>query len=122
MTTKAVIAIHGGAGTIVRASMASDAEARYHAELSAVLVAAQRVLADGGSALDAVTQAVRLLEDCPLFNAGRGAVFTSEGRHELDASIMDGRTLKAGAVSCVTRVRNPVLAARRGACSNAAST
>ncbi|MGE8473715.1 MAG: isoaspartyl peptidase/L-asparaginase, partial [Paraburkholderia hospita] len=66
MTTKAVIAIHGGAGTIVRASMASDAEARYHAELRAVLVAAQRVLADGGSALDAVTQAVRLLEDCPL--------------------------------------------------------
>jgi L-asparaginase / beta-aspartyl-peptidase len=112
MNTNAVIAIHGGAGTIVRASMAPDAEARYHAELRAVLVAAQRVLADGGSALDAVTQAVRLLEDCPLFNAGHGAVFTSAGTHELDASIMDGRTLEAGAVSCVTRVRNPIVAAR----------
>ncbi|MFP3555095.1 isoaspartyl peptidase/L-asparaginase [Paraburkholderia sp. SIMBA_049] len=112
MTTKAVIAIHGGAGTIVRASMASDAEARYHAEMRAVLVAAQRVLADGGSALDAVTQAVRLLEDCPLFNAGHGSVFTSAGTHELDASIMDGRTLEAGAVSCVKRVRNPIVAAR----------
>jgi beta-aspartyl-peptidase (threonine type) len=112
MTTHAVIAIHGGAGTIVRASMASDAEAHYHAELRAVLVAGQRVLADGGSALDAVTQAVRLLEDCPLFNAGHGAVFTSAGTHELDASIMDGRTLEAGAVSCVKRVRNPIVAAR----------
>ena len=112
MTSNAVIAIHGGAGTIVRASMAPDAEARYHAELRAVLVAAQRVLADGGSALDAVTQAVRLLEDCPLFNAGHGAVFTSAGTHELDASIMDGRTLEAGAVSCVKRVRNPIVAAR----------
>ncbi|MBN3752587.1 isoaspartyl peptidase/L-asparaginase [Paraburkholderia sp. Tr-20389] len=112
MTINAVIAIHGGAGTIVRASMAPDAEARYHAELRAVLVAAQRVLADGGSALDAVTQAVRLLEDCPLFNAGHGAVFTSAGTHELDASIMDGRTLEAGAVSCVKRVRNPIVAAR----------
>ncbi|MEX3937443.1 isoaspartyl peptidase/L-asparaginase family protein [Paraburkholderia phymatum] len=112
MTSKAVIAIHGGAGTIVRASMAPDAEARYHAELRAVLAAAQRVLADGGSALDAVTQAVRLLEDCPLFNAGHGAVFTSAGTHELDASIMDGRTLQAGAVSCVKRVRNPIVAAR----------
>ncbi|CAG9252178.1 isoaspartyl peptidase/L-asparaginase family protein [Paraburkholderia caribensis] len=112
MNTKAVIAIHGGAGTIVRASMAPDAEARYHAELRAVLVAAQRVLADGGSALDAVTQAVRLLEDCPLFNAGHGSVFTSAGTHELDASIMDGRTLEAGAVSCVKRVRNPIVAAR----------
>jgi len=70
------------------------------------------VLADGGSALDAVTQAVRLLEDCPLFNAGHGSVFTSAGTHELDASIMDGRTLEAGAVSCVKRVRNPIVAAR----------
>jgi beta-aspartyl-peptidase (threonine type) len=113
MTSNAIIAIHGGAGTISLASMTPDVEARYHAELRAVLDAAQRVLAEGGSALDAVTEAVRLLEDCPLFNAGRGAVFTSEGKHELDASIMDGRTLKAGAVSCVTRVRNPVLAARR---------
>ncbi|HEY3598682.1 MAG TPA: isoaspartyl peptidase/L-asparaginase [Paraburkholderia sp.] len=112
MTTTAVIAIHGGAGTIVRASLAPEAEARYHAVLRDTLLAGQRVLADGGSALDAVTEAVRLLEDCPLFNAGHGAVLTADGTHELDASIMDGRTLEAGAVCCVKRVRNPVLAAR----------
>ncbi len=113
MNTTAVIAIHGGAGTIVRASLAPEAEAQYHAALRDILLAGQRVLADGGSALDAVTEAVCLLEDCPLFNAGRGAVFTAEGTHELDASIMDGRTLEAGAVCGVKRVRNPVLAARR---------
>ncbi|TDV35847.1 beta-aspartyl-peptidase (threonine type) [Paraburkholderia caballeronis] len=109
---QAVIAIHGGAGTITRASLTADAEARYHAALRDVLAAGQRLLADGGSALDAVTEAVRLLEDCPLFNAGRGAVYTAAGTHELDASVMDGRTLAAGAVCCVKRVRNPVLAAR----------
>src|ERR1700754_640540 len=113
MNTSAVIAIHGGAGTIVRASLTAEAEAQYHHVLRDVLLAGQRVLADGGSALDAVTEAVRLLEDCPLFNAGHGAVLTAAGTHELDASIMDGRTLDAGAVCCVRRVRNPVLAARR---------
>src|ERR1700754_3111098 len=113
MNTSAVIAIHGGAGTIVRASLTAEAEAQYHHMLREVLLAGQRVLADGGSALDAVTEAVRLLEDCPLFNAGHGAVLTAAGTHELDASIMDGRTLDAGAVCCVRRVRNPVLAARR---------
>ncbi|MDE1183437.1 isoaspartyl peptidase/L-asparaginase family protein [Paraburkholderia sp.] len=109
----AVIAIHGGAGTILRASMTPDAEANYHRALHDVLAAGQRVLADGGSALDAVSEAVRLLENCPLFNAGHGAVFTAEGTHELDASIMDGRTLDAGAICCVKRVKNPILAARR---------
>lgn len=113
MNSNAVIAIHGGAGTILRASMSASAEADYHAALHAVLSAGQRVLADGGSALDAVSEAVRLLEDCPLFNAGRGAVYTAAGTHELDAAIMDGRTLDAGAICCVTRVRNPILAARR---------
>jgi L-asparaginase / beta-aspartyl-peptidase len=108
-----VIAIHGGAGTLLRHAMSSDAEARYQTALTDILLAGQRVLADGGSALDAVTEAVRLLEDCPLFNAGHGAVFTAAGTHELDASIMDGATLEAGAISCVTRVKNPVLAARR---------
>jgi L-asparaginase / beta-aspartyl-peptidase len=112
MNTTAVIAIHGGAGTIVRASLSPEDEARYHAALRDILLAGQRVLADGASALDAVTEAVRLLEDCPLFNAGHGAVLTADGTHELDASIMDGRTLDAGAVCCVKRVRNPVLAAR----------
>ncbi|MGR5322258.1 isoaspartyl peptidase/L-asparaginase, partial [Vibrio sp. DNB22_19_1] len=76
------------------------------------LAAGQRILVDGGSALDAVTEAVRLLEECPLFNAGKGAVLTSAGTYELDASIMDGATLAAGAVTCVKRVRNPILAAR----------
>ena len=113
MKSTAVIAIHGGAGTILRASMAPETERQYHAALHDVLSAGQLVLADGGSAVDAVSVAVRLLEDCPLFNAGHGAVYTADGTHELDASIMDGSTLKAGAVCCVKRVRNPVLAARR---------
>lgn len=113
MNSNAVIAIHGGAGTILRASMSASAEADYHAALHAVLSAGQRILADGGSALDAVCEAVRLLEDCPLFNAGRGAVYTAAGTHELDAAIMDGSTLDAGAICCVKRVRNPILAARR---------
>jgi beta-aspartyl-peptidase (threonine type) len=113
MNPTAVVAIHGGAGTILRQAMNTETEARYRAELNAILAAAQAVLADGGSALDAVSVAVRLLEDCPLFNAGHGSVYTSEGRHELDAAVMDGATLAAGAVCCVTRLRNPVLAARR---------
>ncbi|ASL44857.1 Isoaspartyl peptidase [Burkholderia sp. AD24] len=113
MNSNAVIAIHGGAGTILRASMSASAEADYHAALHAVLSAGQRVLADGGSALDAVSEAVRLLEDCPLFNAGRGAVYTAAGTHEMDAAIMDGSTLEAGAICCVKRVRNPILAARK---------
>ncbi|QCP52557.1 isoaspartyl peptidase/L-asparaginase [Trinickia violacea] len=113
MTRTAVLAIHGGAGTILRAAMDLAAEQSYHAALRDVLAAGQRVLADGGSALDAVSVAVRLLEDCPLFNAGHGAVFTSDGTHELDAAIMDGRTLEAGAVCGVKRVKNPIFAARR---------
>ncbi|QQC63732.1 isoaspartyl peptidase/L-asparaginase family protein [Paraburkholderia ginsengisoli] len=112
MNSNAVIAIHGGAGTILRASLSASAETEYHAALHAVLSAGQRILADGGSALDAVSEAVRLLEDCPLFNAGRGAVYTAAGTHELDAAIMDGSTLQAGAICCVKRVRNPILAAR----------
>ncbi|KVT55366.1 isoaspartyl peptidase [Burkholderia ubonensis] len=113
MTSPAIVAIHGGAGTILREAMNTDTELQYRAELAAILRAAQAVLADGGSALDAVSVAVRMLEDCPLFNAGRGAVYAADGTHELDAAIMDGATLAAGAVCCVTRVRNPVLAARR---------
>ncbi|OMG74860.1 isoaspartyl peptidase/L-asparaginase family protein [Burkholderia ubonensis] len=113
MTSPAIVAIHGGAGTILREAMNTDTELEYRAELAAILRAAQAVLAGGGSALDAVSVAVRMLEDCPLFNAGRGAVYTADGTHELDAAIMDGATLAAGAVCCVTRVRNPVLAARR---------
>lgn len=110
--SQAVIAIHGGAGTITRAAMDAGREREYTAALEQVLLAGQRVLADGGSALDAVTEAVRLLEECPLFNAGKGAVLTHAGTYELDASVMDGATLNAGAVACVKRLRNPVLAAR----------
>src|SRR5471030_1110163 len=108
-----VIAIHGGAGAITRAAMSAEKEQRYLQALEEVIAGGQAILAAGGSALDAVTEAVRLLEECPLFNAGRGAVFTHQGTHELDASIMDGRTLDAGAISCVNHIRNPILTARK---------
>jgi len=108
-----VIAIHGGAGTITRAALSAEQERCYLDALDHVLQGGQKILERGGSALDAVTEAVFRLEECPLFNAGKGAVFTHEGTHELDASIMDGRTLAAGAVACVKSLRNPVLAARR---------
>jgi L-asparaginase / beta-aspartyl-peptidase len=104
--------IHGGAGTITRGSVTPELEAQYHAALEEALQAGYRILTGGGSSLDAVEAAVRVLEDAPLFNAGRGAVFTSEGRNELDAAIMDGRTLQAGAVAGVTTVRNPISLAR----------
>lgn len=110
---KAVIAIHGGAGAITRAAMSAEKEQHYRQQLNAIVTAGQQILAAGGSALDAVTEAVRLLEECPLFNAGKGAVFTHQGTHELDASIMDGRTLDVGAVAGVCHIRNPILAARK---------
>jgi len=107
-----VIAIHGGAGTLSRAHISPEQERAYHAALQAVLRAGQAVLEQGGSAMDAVCVAVQGLEDCPLFNAGHGAVFTADATHELDAAVMDGATLAAGAVAGVARLRNPVLAAR----------
>ena len=106
------IVIHGGAGTLPRAEMSGEAEGKYRAALNEAVDAGHAVLHDGGTSLDAVTRAVVLLEDNPLFNAGRGSVFTLDGRNELDASIMDGRTLKAGAVCGLTRIRNPVELAR----------
>lgn len=109
---QAVIAIHGGAGTVSRGSISAAQEAAYHAALRRVLDGAQQLLGNGGSALDAVSLAVDRLEDCPLFNAGYGAVFTHEQTHELDAAIMDGATLRAGAVAGVSRVRRPLRAAR----------
>jgi beta-aspartyl-peptidase (threonine type) len=108
-----IIAIHGGAGTITRAALSAEQELAYRAALDHVLQGGQHILEQGGSALDAVTEAVFRLEECPLFNAGKGAVFTHAGTHELDASIMDGRSLAAGAVACVKSLRNPILAARR---------
>lgn len=106
------IAIHGGSGTMTRASLSGAHEAGCRAGLAAALAAGSAVLAAGGSALDAVEAAVKALEDDPLFNAGRGAVFTAEGRIELDAAIMSGETLAAGAVAGVTRTRHPVSLAR----------
>jgi beta-aspartyl-peptidase (threonine type) len=106
------LAIHGGAGVIQRGDLTPQREAAYRAGLNAALAAGQKVLAAGGSSLDAVEAAIRVLEDDPLFNAGRGAVFTADGRNELDASIMDGATRRAGAVAGVTRTRNPISLAR----------
>lgn len=95
-----------------RSHISTEQNAAYHAALQGILRPAQQLLAGGGSALDAVSLAVELLEDCPLFNAGHGAVFTHDETHELDAAVMDGATLRAGAVACVNRVRRPVRAAR----------
>ena len=106
------IVIHGGAGTLPRAEMSGEAERKYRAGLAEAIDAGYALLQGGGTSLDAVTRAVVLLEDNPLFNAGRGSVFTLDGRNELDASIMEGRTLKAGAVCGLTRIRNPVELAR----------
>ncbi|HYJ42303.1 MAG TPA: isoaspartyl peptidase/L-asparaginase [Steroidobacteraceae bacterium] len=106
------LAIHGGAGVIQRGALTKDKEVAYRAAMLTAMDAGSTVLRRGGSSLDAVEAAIRVLEDDPLFNAGRGAVFTAEGRNELDASIMDGATRKAGAVAGVTRTRNPISLAR----------
>ncbi len=106
------LAIHGGAGTLPRADMTPDRETLYRAGLAQALESGFAVLKGGGTSLDAVTRAVMLLEDNPLFNAGHGAVFTLDGRNELDASIMDGNTRMAGAVCGVTHVKNPIELAR----------
>ena len=107
------LAVHGGAGVIERAQMDPATEAAYRAAMNAALDRGSAVLARGGSSLEAVEAVITGMEDDPLFNAGRGAVFTAEGRNELDASIMDGATLKAGAVAGLTRVRHPISLARR---------
>src|SRR5579864_4492981 len=107
------LAIHGGAGGLPRTPLSSAQERSYHAGLAAALSAGQSILEQGGSALDAVEAAVTQLEDDPLFNAGRGAVLTIDGTVELDAAIMDGEQLRAGAVAAVTTVRNPIRLARR---------
>jgi len=109
MTSSFALVLHGGAGTIAPGTAAD--EAPYRAALLEALGAGKAVLERGGSALDAVVTSVVSLEDCPLFNAGRGAVFTSDARNELDAGVMDGGTLAAGAVAGVRTIRNPVLAA-----------
>ena len=107
------IAIHGGAGAVPRATLLPEREAGYRRGLETALDGGYAVLERGGSSLDAVTAAVRLLEDDPLFNAGRGAALTRDGAAELDAAIMDGRQMRAGAVASVRHVRNPIELARR---------
>jgi len=106
------IAIHGGAGTLVKGMMTPEKEVAYKNALNEALQIGYAVLEAGGSALDAVEKAVIALENCHLFNAGRGSVFTANGTHEMDASIMNGQNLKAGAVSLITGIKNPVSLAR----------
>jgi beta-aspartyl-peptidase (threonine type) len=104
--------VHGGAGTISRDKMTPEKEKAVRDKLAEALQAGHTILQNRGTALDAVEAAIKILEDSPLFNAGKGAVFTAEGKNELDASIMDGATLKAGAVASVTTIKNPIAAAR----------
>ncbi len=112
LSDKYVLVIHGGAGTIVKSQMSPERENAYKAALDKALQTGNDILKSGGTALDAVEATVRSMEDDPLFNAGKGAVFTNEGKKELDAAIMDGKTLEAGSVAGVTIIRNPITAAR----------
>ncbi|HEX2668822.1 MAG TPA: isoaspartyl peptidase/L-asparaginase [Gammaproteobacteria bacterium] len=106
------IVIHGGAGTITRKDMTPEMDAEYRAALKQALEAGYTVLKQGGRSLDAVQAAIRVMEDSPLFNAGKGAVFAHNGKNELDAALMDGSTLKAGAVAGVEHIKNPIDLAR----------
>ena len=109
---KIMLVMHGGAGTITRQSMTPELEKQYRETLEQALKTGHAVLAKGGTSVDAVEASIRILEDSPLFNAGKGAVFTHEGKNELDAAIMDGKTMKAGSVAGVTIIKNPITAAR----------
>jgi beta-aspartyl-peptidase (threonine type) len=109
---KFALAIHGGAGTILRSSMTAEKELSYKKALQDAIISGESILAKGGRSIDAVEAAIRTLEDNPLFNAGRGAVFTNEGKHEMDASLMNGKDLSAGAVAGVQNIKNPISLAR----------
>jgi beta-aspartyl-peptidase (threonine type) len=113
MMNKFSIAIHGGAGTLVKGMMTTSKEAAYKASLEASINAGYEILQNGGSAVDAVEKAVTVLEDSPLFNAGKGSVFTADGAHEMDASIMDGSNKEAGAVGLISGIKNPIQLARK---------
>jgi beta-aspartyl-peptidase (threonine type) len=106
------IVIHGGAGTILKSNMTPEKEVTYRNALEEALLAGWEVLKAGGASLDAVTASVKKLEDIPLFNAGKGSVFTTEEKHEMDASIMEGKNLYAGSISGVSGIKNPILLAR----------
>lgn len=110
--SKYAIAIHGGAGTILKSTMTSEKENAYKKALQDAINAGEAVLKNQGKAIDAVEMAIRSLEDNPLFNAGRGAVFTNQGKNEMDASLMSGKDLAAGAVAGVTNIKNPISLAR----------
>lgn len=112
MKPKFAIAVHGGAGTILKSNISPEQEAQYRIRLATAIDIGYDILERGGTSLDAVEAVVQYLEDDSLFNAGKGAVFNSDGKAELDASIMDGRTLKAGAVAALHRVKNPIRLAR----------
>lgn len=112
MTKQIAIAIHGGAGTILKSLLSAEQEAEYINALKQAVMAGYNIVKQGGSSLDAVEASVVSLEDCPLFNAGKGAVFNSIGKHEMDASIMEGKFLKAGAISSVQNIKNPIKLAR----------
>jgi beta-aspartyl-peptidase (threonine type) len=109
---KFMFVIHGGAGAIERSKMTPELEQQYRAKLTEALEAGYRILRDNGSGLDAVEAAIRIMEDSPLFNAGKGAVFTNAGTNELDSSIMNGQTLSAGAVAGLKHIKNPISLAR----------
>lgn len=113
VTPSWAIALHGGAGVITREKLSAEAEAGYRLVLQQALDTGSAVLARGGTSLDAVERVIRIMEDSPLFNAGKGAVFTHDGHNELDASIMDGSSLATGAVAGVTDIKNPISAARK---------
>ena len=107
------LVIHGGAGTILKKNMTPELEKKYHLKLKEALQTGYDILKAGGTSVEAVEKTIRTLEDSPLFNAGKGAVFTAAGTNELDASIMEGKTLNAGAVAGVKHVRNPISLARK---------
>lgn len=111
-TNEFAIVIHGGAGTILKENMTSETEAAYKSKLEEAIRVGYHILKNGGSSLDAVQKTINVMEDSPLFNAGKGAVFTNAETNEMDASIMDGKTLKAGASAGTTNVRNPINLAR----------
>lgn len=112
MNNTFAIAIHGGAGTITRSAMSAEKEKQYTEALQQAVDAGYAILAAGGSSLDAVEAAVKSLEDCPLFNAGKGSVYNAKGGHEMDASIMWGKDVSAGAIASVTQIKNPITLAR----------
>jgi beta-aspartyl-peptidase (threonine type) len=113
MKGKYAIAIHGGAGNLVKMNLTNEEQEAYKTALDSALTEGSKILANGGTSVDAVEATIRILEDCPLFNAGKGAVFTHDGHNELDAAIMNGENLECGAIAGVRHIKNPISLARR---------